>query len=146
MSGLAREKFCYSLHSIDLLARAVFTWVRQDAMDRRFSGVPVPAEEQYKLAAGFLAGLRTRFELLDSDAELVAYAYALMTGERFGAAALAGLLIERDSHVWLSCSEYLRAMRAARTLISDLEWLEKGLVIGSSADESVDFVPATLLN
>lgn len=146
MSESAREKYGYSLRAIDLLARAVFTWVRQEAMDSRFRGVPLSAEEQDRLAAGFMAGLRTRLALLESEAELVAYAYALMIGERSGAAALAALLIDRDSALRFSCAGYLRGSHAARTLFSDLELVDNGRVASSSPDEASGIFPIARLN
>jgi hypothetical protein len=146
MSESAREKYSFSLRSIDLLARAVFTWVRQEAMESRFRGVPLSAEEQDRLAAGFIAGLRARLALRESEAELVAYAYALMIGERSGAAALAALLIDCDSELRFSCAGYLRGSHAARTLLCDLESIDNGRVAGSSPDESAAIVPITRLN
>ena len=49
---------------IDKMARAACTWVRQQAMEQRFLGLPVTAAEESELAAGFLAGLKARLFFL----------------------------------------------------------------------------------
>ena len=146
MSESAPEKCGYSLRAIDLLARTVFTWVRQEAMDSRFRGTPLSAEAQYRLAAGFMAGLRTRLALPESEAELVAYAYVLMVGERSEATGLAAQLIDRDSEFSFSCAAYLRGIHAARTLFCDFELIDSGRVAGSSSDEPASIYPIIRLN
>jgi len=110
------------VNAIDLMARAVFTWVRQEAMEHRFRGVSISTDEQCALAAGFIAGLRSRIGLGESEAALLAYVYALMTGERAGAAALAGkLLAQQEGDAKLSCSGYLNGLHAARTLLHEFQ-------------------------
>ena len=91
-----RENPDLDIRDIDSMARAVFTWVRQQAMEQRFLGVPVSEAEQLELAAGFLAGLRARLGLCDSETTIVAYVYALMRGDRVEAANAAEQLISRD--------------------------------------------------
>jgi hypothetical protein len=55
MSSLPPGSSLALVNAIDLMARAVFTWVRQESMDNRFRGISVSADEQCALAAGFIA-------------------------------------------------------------------------------------------
>lgn len=116
------------VNAVDLMARAVFTWVRQEVMERRFRGVSISTDEQCALAAGFIAGLRTRIGLGDAEAALLAYVYALMTGERAGAAALVGkLLAQKEGVGEFSCSGYLHGLQAARTLLCEFQRVRPNL-------------------
>lgn len=107
------------LRDIDLMARAVFTWVRQEAMDQRFQGVPVSDAEQSEMAAGFLAGLQARLGLGDSDSKMVAYIYAIMRGERIGATRAAHDLISRAPTIAASCAGYLHGLNAALLMLGE---------------------------
>jgi hypothetical protein len=121
MSDIPQDQPAESLRAIDLLARTVFTWVRQETLGQRFRGNTVCADEQSALAAGFIAGLRTRIALRDSEAEMVAYVYALMSGERNGAAAMSNKLLVQDAGLRFSCSGYLQGLQAARKLLCNFE-------------------------
>ena len=107
------------IRDIDMMARAAFTWVRQQAMEQRFLGLPVTAAEESELAAGFLAGLKARLGLCDSESTLVAYVYALMRGERTGAAASARDLLAREPGASVSCAGYLHGLAAARHVLGE---------------------------
>jgi len=107
------------IRDIDAMGRAVFTWVRQQVMEQRFLGVRVTDAEQCQLAAGFLAGLRARLSLGDTESTLVAYAYALMRGERHEAARSVRELMARDAAASMSCSGYLQGLQAARRLFAE---------------------------
>jgi len=107
------------IRDLDSMARAVFTWVRQQSMEQRFLGVPVSDAEQCELAAGFLAGLKARFGLGDAESSLVAYVYALMRGERSDAATAACNLIVRDPGAAMSCAGYMHGLQAARQLLGE---------------------------
>jgi len=102
-----------------MIARAAFTWVRQQAMEQRFLGLPVNAVEESELAAGFLAGLKARLGLCDSESTLVAYVYALMRGERSGATAAARDLLAREPGAAISCAGYLHGLAAARHVLGE---------------------------
>ena len=146
MSDLPQGQLAESVRAIDLLACTVFTWVRQQSMEQRFRGVPMSADEQSALAAGFIAGLRAHIRLPDSDAALVAYVYALMSGERTGAAALVDRLLSRDEDLLLPCSGYLHGLQAARTLLCDYAVLRSHPAKDSLQDKSGQFFPRTVLN
>lgn len=147
MSKLPPGQSAELVRAIDLMARAVFTWVRQEAMDHRFRGVSISADEQCALAAGFIAGLRTRIGLGDSEAALLAYTYVLMTGERTGAAGLAGkLLAQQDGDGEFSCSGYLHGLQAARTLLCEFQTVRINLASESSPDQPVSVFPLGSLN
>ena len=107
------------VRDIDSMARAVFTWVRQQSMEQRFLGVPVTEAEQLELAAGFIAGLRARLGLADSESILVAYEYALMRGERSAAANIAKNLLNREPGAAVSCAGYLHGLSAARRILGE---------------------------
>jgi len=107
------------ISDIDMMARAAFTWVRQQAMEQRFLGLPVSAAEECELAAGFLAGLKARLGLGDSESALVAYVYALMRGERAGAAKTARELLAREPAAAMSCAGYLHGLAAARNVLGE---------------------------
>ena len=113
------------VRDIDSMARAVFTWVRQQAMEQRFLGVPVSEAEQLELAAGFIAGLRARLGLADSESILVAYVFALMRGERSAAANIAQNLLNREPGAAVSCSGYLHGMSAARRILGEQHQLRE---------------------
>ena len=106
------------LRDVDLLARAAFTWVRQQAMEQRFLGSPLSNIDESELAAGFLAGLRSSLSIGDTESSLVAYAYTLMRGERAGALAAARDLVGRAPGVGASCSGFLHGIDAARRLVA----------------------------
>ena len=114
-----RESPELEIRDIDSMARAVFTWVRQQAMEQRFLGVPVSETEQLELAAGFLAGLRARLGLCDTETTIVAYVYALMRGDRAEAANAAEQLISREPGMNVSCAGYLHGLDAARRLLTE---------------------------
>jgi hypothetical protein len=107
------------VRDIDSMARAVFTWVRQQSMEQRFLGVPVSEAEQSELAAGFIAGLRARLGLADSESILVAYVFALMRGERSAAANIAQNLLNREPGAAVSCAGYLHGLSAARRILGE---------------------------
>jgi hypothetical protein len=107
------------VRNIDSMARAVFTWVRQQTMEQRFLGVPVSEAEQLELAAGFIAGLRARLGLADSESILVAYVFALMRGERSAAANIAQNLLNREPGAAVSCAGYLHGLSAARRILGE---------------------------
>jgi len=135
------------VNAIDLMARAVFTWVRQEAMEHRFRGVSISTDEQCALAAGFIAGLRSRIGLGDSEAALLAYVYALMTGERAGAAALVvKLLAQQDGDGKFSCSSYLNGLQAARTLLCEFQRVRLNLPTESLSELPVFITSGTSLN
>jgi hypothetical protein len=104
------------IRDIDLMARAAYTWVRQQTFEQRFIGLPVSAAQELDLAAGFLAGLTARLQLDKSELIQLAYAYALMTGERSGAIRTAKNLIDRETAAFASCSAYLLGLKSAREL------------------------------
>ena len=107
------------LCDIDTMARALFTWVRQQSMEQRFLGFPVTAAEEYELAAGFLAGLKVRLGLAFEESMLVAYGYTLMRGERNNALAAARNLLNRETSVSISCAGYLHGLEAARRVLGE---------------------------
>ena len=107
------------IRDMDTMARAAFTWVRQQAMEQRFLGLPVSAAEECELAAGFLAGLKARLKLSDSESILVAYIYVLMRGERSGAAKTARELLAREPGAAVSCAGYLHGLAAARNVLGE---------------------------
>ena len=107
------------ISDIDKMARAACTWVRQQAMEQRFLGLPVTAAEESELAAGFLAGLKARLGLCDSESTLVAYVYTLMRGERHGAATKARDLLAREPGAAVSCAGYLHGLAAARHVLGE---------------------------
>jgi hypothetical protein len=116
-------------------------------MDHRFRGVSVSTDEQCSLAAGFIAGLRSRIGLGDSEAALLAYVYALMTGERSGAAALVGkLLAQQEGDAKLSCSGYLNGLQAARTLLCEFQRVRVNLPTESLSEVPVFIASGTSLN
>jgi len=137
MSSIPPGQSAEPVRAIDLLARAVFTWVRQEAMDHRFRGISVSADEQCALAAGFIAGLRSRIGMGDSEAALLAYVYALMTGERIDALTLAGkLLAQQEADGKLSCSGFLHGLQAARTLLSEFQLAGLSLAVDACLEQS----------
>ena len=147
MSNIPPGQSAEPVRAIDLMARAVFTWVRQEAMDHRFRGISVTADEQCALAAGFIAGLRSRIGLGDSEAALLAYVYALMTGERAGAAALVEKLLEqREGDGKFSCSGYLHGLQAARTLLAEFQMVRISLAVESWSEQPVSIFPCNSLN
>ena len=105
------------IRDIDSMARAAYTWVRQQTFEQRFIGLPVSEAEESDLAAGFLAGLKLRLGLHDADLMLLAYVYALMTGHRSDALDKAEALLDRNSVALASASGYLHGLRAARELL-----------------------------
>jgi hypothetical protein len=108
-----------SVSRVDLLARAAFTWVRQQSMEQRFLGSPISMAEETELAAGFLAGLRSSLDIGDNESVLVAYSYALMRGERSGAVNSARDLISRSPGLAASCSGFLHGINAARKVLAE---------------------------
>lgn len=119
MPDHARNHHHDRIRDIDRMARAAYTWVRQQAMEQRFLGLPVNAAEECELAAGFLAGLKARLGLCDSESTLVAYVYVLMRGERSGAAAAAQDLLARAPGAAISCAGYLHGLAAARRVLGE---------------------------
>jgi hypothetical protein len=105
------------LRDIDSMARAAYTWVRQQVYEQRFIGLPISSIEELDLAAGFLAGLRTRLDLGSAESTMLAYVYALMSGERIGAKNTAYRLLARGSTA-VPCSGYRFGLKAARDLMS----------------------------
>jgi hypothetical protein len=147
MSSFPSGSSAALVNAIDLMARAVFTWVRQEAMEHRFRGVSISTDEQCALAAGFIAGLRSRIGLGDSEAALLAYVYALMTGERAGAAALVvKLLAQQDGDAKFSCSGYLNGLQAARTLLCEFQRVRLNLPAESLSELPVFIASGTALN
>jgi hypothetical protein len=120
------------IRNIDMMARAAFTWVRQQAMEQRFLGLPVSAAEECELAAGFLAGLKARLGLCDSESILVAYVYALMRGERAGAAQTARDLLAREPGAAMSCAGYLHGLAAARNVLGEQHHRGEGKQLSES--------------
>lgn len=108
-----------SIRDIDMMARAAYTWVRQQAMEQRFLGIPISAAEECELAAGFLAGLRARLGLCDTESILVAYVYALMRGERSAATETARELFAREAGATVPCAAYLHGLAAARQVLGE---------------------------
>jgi hypothetical protein len=108
-----------ALKDVELLARAAFTWVRQQAMEQRFLGLPVTVAEEAELAAGFLAGIRSSLGRADSESILVAYSYVLMRGERASAVQSARELVSRSPGVAASCSGFLHGLSAARSILTE---------------------------
>jgi hypothetical protein len=104
------------IRDIDLMARAAYTWVRQQTFEQRFIGLTVSAAQEADLAAGFLAGVTARMDLDDSELIQLAYTYMLMTGQRSGAFNAARNLIDRKSAAFASCSSYLHGLKAARDM------------------------------
>ena len=107
---------CY-IRDIDSMARAAYLWVRQQAFEQRFIGMPINLAEETALAAGFLAGLRSRLNLSDSESTLVAYVYALMTGQQAGATLIAIKLVNREPDTFAACAGYLEGLKAARKML-----------------------------
>jgi len=131
MQDQARDPHQERIRDIDMMARAAFTWVRQQAMEQRFLGLPVNAVEESELAAGFLAGLKAQLGLCDSESTLVAYVYVLMRGERSGATAAARDLLAREPGAAISCAGYLHGLAAARQVLG-----EQHRQAGSQADSN----------
>lgn len=119
MQAYSRDQTDDLVRDIDSMACAIFTWVRQQCMEQRFLGVPVTDAEQSELAAGFLAGLRARLGLADSESTLVAYVYTLMRGERSGATDAARDLLAREPGTAVSCAGYLHGLEAARRILGE---------------------------
>jgi hypothetical protein len=119
MQDQASDNHQQRIRDIDMMARAAFTWVHQQAMEQRFLGLPVNPAEESELAAGFLAGLKARLGLCDSESNLVAYVYALMRGERSGAATAARNLLAREPGAAVSCAGYLHGLAAARQVLGE---------------------------
>jgi hypothetical protein len=111
-----RERF---IRGIDSMARAAYVWVRQQSFEQRFIGLPLSPIEESALAAGFLAGLKSRLQLGDSESTLVAYVYVLMSGERAGAPQTAEDLLQREPVALASCKGYLRGLTAAREFMGE---------------------------
>jgi hypothetical protein len=109
---------CY-ISDIDSMARAAYLWVRQQSFEQRFIGMPTNLAEETALAAGFLAGLRSRLNLGDSESTLVAYVYALMIGQQAGATLTAANLVNREAGSFASCTGYLEGLKAAREILGD---------------------------
>ena len=97
---------CY-IRDIDSIARAAYLWVRQQTFEQRFIGMPTNLAEETALAAGFLAGLRSRLNLGESESTLVAYVYALMIGQQAEAALAAANLVNHEAGSFTSCAGYL---------------------------------------
>jgi hypothetical protein len=134
MLELDTERADSSIRDIDSMARAAHAWVRQQTFEQRFIGLPVSDAEESDLAAGFLAGLRLRLTLRETDSMLLAYVYVLMTGQRAGALVKAESLLDRNPVALASASGYLHGLRAARELL-DTEVCRDGA-------EQMDAVPA----
>jgi hypothetical protein len=117
MLELDTERADSFIRDIDSMARAAYAWVRQQTFEQRFIGLPVSDAEESDLAAGFLAGLKLRLTLHDTDSMLLAYVYVLMTGQRAGALDKAQSLLNRKSVALASASGYLHGLRAARDLL-----------------------------
>ena len=107
------------IHDIDSMARAAYLWVRQQSFEQRFTGMPVNPAEETALAAGFLAGMRSRLDLGDSESTLVAYVYALMVGQQTTATQTAEVLVKSDPGTFASCAGYLEGLRAARLILRE---------------------------
>jgi hypothetical protein len=125
------------VRDIDSMARAVFTWVRQQAMEQRFLGIPITDSEQLELAAGFLAGMRARLGLGDSESSLVAYVYSLMRGDRAGALNAARFLLSRELGATVSCAGYLHGLDAARQLMNEQHVSDKRSNPAGSEDSTL---------
>ena len=119
MQELVYEIAMESASRVDLLARAAFTWVRQQSMEQRFLGSPISVAEETELAAGFLAGVRSSLHIGDGESILVAYSYALMRGERSSAVESAVDLVSRSPGLAASCSGYLHGINAARQVLAE---------------------------
>lgn len=117
MQELDQDTVNIPIRDIDLMARAAYTWVRQQIFEQCFIGIPVSSMEESELAAGFLAGLQTRLKLGNDEIILLAYVYALMMGKRAGAIGTARNLIDRDSAALISRSSYLHGLAAAREIL-----------------------------
>lgn len=146
MSNLPPVQSAEPVRAIDLMARAVFTWVRQEVMNQRFRGDSVSSDEQCALAAGFIAGLRSRIGLGDPEAALLAYAYALMSGERTGAAALVEKLLVQEADFQFSCSGYLHGLQAARTLLCKFQTFRINPPADSLPEQVAPIFPWSLVN
>jgi hypothetical protein len=107
------------IRNIDLMARAAYTWVRQQTFEQRFIGLQVSPAEEIDLAAGFLAGLKARMRLETGETILLAYVYALMAGERSTAAETAQQLVNREAAAMQSESGYMYGLRAAREILNE---------------------------
>ena len=116
LDQVGRERF---IRDIDSMARAAYIWVRQQSFEQRFIGLPVSPVEESALAAGFLAGLKSRLQLGDSESALVAYVYVLMSGEQAGAPQTAEELIQGEPAAVASCTGYLRGVTAAREFMGE---------------------------
>jgi hypothetical protein len=130
MSKLDQNAAEAFIRDIDLMARAAYTWVRQQTFEQRFIGLPVGAAQETELAAGFLAGLTARMDMDDSELIQLAYTYVLMTGQRSGAFKAARNLIDSKSGAFASCSSYLHGLKAARDMF--LECSDE-MTMGASA-------------
>ena len=117
MLELDRDSTDAYVGDIDSMARAAYMWVRQQVHEQRFVGAPISSLEELDLAAGFLAGLRNRMTLGYTQSAILAYAYALMSGERSGAKYTAYRLLMRGSTDVSACRGYLYGLKAARELM-----------------------------
>jgi len=126
------------MDDIDAMARATYTWVRQQAFEQRFIGLPISAADESDLAAGFLAGLTVRLRLAHTESVLVAYAYALMRGERQQAVSVAQELLSKGGGFVASRSGYTHGLNAARELLSNKE-LEESLRLHRVTCREVSF-------
>jgi hypothetical protein len=128
------------IRDIDSMARAAYVWVRQQTFEQRFIGMPVSPIEESALAAGFLAGLKSRLQLGDSESTLVAYIYVLMSGERGGATQSAAELIQRAPDSFVSCAGYRSGLAAAREIVGE------GTDQLSTSQWGADFTSSNLRN
>ena len=119
MLELDTERADPFFRDIDAMARAAYAWVRQQTFEQRFIGLPISEAEESDLAAGFLAGLKLRMTLQDTDSMLLAYVYVLMSGRRAGALIKARSLLDRNSVAMASASGYLHGLRAAREFMNE---------------------------
>jgi hypothetical protein len=119
MLDLDQESTDRFIRDIDSMARAAYVWVRQQSFEQRFIGIYVSSAEETALAAGFLAGLRSRLRLGDSESTLVAYVYTVMVGQQAGAPRVAEALVNREPGSFASCAGYLEGLRAARQILGE---------------------------
>ena len=142
MLELDREQAEDFIRDIDLMARVAYTWVRQQAFGKRFQGLPLSAAEECELAAGFVAGMKARLQLEDTETTMVAYIYALMAGERGNAVYTASEIVRQRSVLTMTspaANGYQQGLNAARELLDER--------LGSAASEPVTgFSRAPALN
>ena len=128
MLELDQENHDAYIRDIDAMARAAYMWVRQQTLQRRFVGVPVSSAEEYDLAAGFLAGIKGRLGLEDTESTMLTYIYLLMQGEQVAAIRKVGELTNRPRQT-VAAEGYQRGLQAARDIFNEGQPVSQGFTV-----------------